>query len=223
MNEKRFDILPVIGHDFQISEYLCKGDKGEIIQKKIKDTIHYRTPILGCLATLVETNTNHIFLHNDSHKVVGLLSSSDFNCRGFATLVFSISTALENALADFLREEVANGYTIILKNKAKEQYADLVRRNLDVDEIECLSLSQLMNHIAKFRTKMSEIGFPQTRKPYKEMTGSIIKIRDDISHYGVKVHSIIGAQRSLNKLHLTLVKMRDLTIKLASRIGSEEE
>ena len=74
IKEKRYDVLPIMKGS-KVESYLSVGKNGEPEESIITDSIHFRTPALGSLSALVDNGKNHIFLHNDSHEIVGLLSS----------------------------------------------------------------------------------------------------------------------------------------------------
>lgn len=208
--EKRYDVLPIV-RDSTIDSYLSLGENNEPKEIQISDSIHFRTPALGSLSSLVNKGRNHIFLHNDAHKIVGLLSASNYNCREFATVVFNIITAYESAVANAIRENE-------IQVPETEEYLQAKAMNLEVDPVESLNFSTLMNVFSTNYTLLSNKygDLAKSRTKLKSMIEKHILLRNDIAHIGAGRVLIGNKKRSVNELHNQLVEIRTLTALLTN-------
>lgn len=203
IKQKRYDVLPIV-KEGKVNSYLFINDDGEAEEKNITDSLHFRTPALGSLSALVEKTTEHIFLHNDNHEIVGLLSASNFNCREFATVVFSIITSYESGIANMIRKNRIDVPETDEFLKAKEN-------NLDVDPVESLSFANLVNVMTDNYTSLSqEFGeLACSRTKFKSMLSRHVDLRNDVVHSGAG-RVLIGDKRTLNELHRQIIEIRNL-------------
>lgn len=210
IKERRYDVLP-IEKDSTIESYLCLGENGEYKEIQISDSIHFRTPALGSLSSLVNKGRNHIFLHNDAHIIVGLLSASNYNCREFATVVFNIITAYESAVANAIRKNA-------IQVPETEEYLIAKEMNLEVDPVESLNFSALMNVFSSNYALFSDIygNLAKSRTKLKRVIEKHILLRNDVAHIGAGRVLIGEGKRDVIELHTQLVEIRSLTALLSN-------
>lgn len=210
IKENRYDVLPII-RDSKVESYLSVGENGDPEESYITDSIHFRTPVLGSLSALVDKEKNHIFLHNDSHEIVGLLSACNFNCREFATVVFNIITAYESAVANVIRENK-------IQVPETDEYLQAKEMNLEVDPVESLNFSTLLNQVTSnydlFSDKYGDLA--DSKSKFKSMVSRHIRLRNHVAHSGAG-RVLIGEDRTLNELHQQLIEIRYLTSRLTNR------
>ena len=210
IKQKRYDVLPIIT-DSRVESYLYLGGNEEPAESNIIESIHFRTPALGSLSALVEKKSSHIFLHNDSHEIVGLLSACNFNCREFATVGFNIITAFESAVANAIREHK-------IEVPETEIYLQAKETNLDVDPVESLSFSELLKQVSRnyelFSNNYGKLAASKSK--FKSMKSRHIDLRNDVAHSGAG-RALVGGKRTLSELHQQLIEIRNLTALLTSR------
>jgi hypothetical protein len=211
IEEKRYDIVPIIGQSGQTTEYYTLSDNGKVVDRAIGKTLHFRTPIEGALEVMVREQINHVFLTNDRGIITGLLSACNFNCRGFVTLVFSKIVRYEMAIASALRE-----HNVETEETAEEINAR--KSNLDVDRFEHMSIETLQNNFRK--TSFWEgAGFPSKTK-YEEWTKRFPNLRNSVAHAGAG-RSLIDSNRTLEDLHNTISDITDETERVIRLILNE--
>jgi hypothetical protein len=209
IKQNRYDVLPITKQS-KVTSYLSIGKNDLPEENNIIHSLHFRTPALGSLSALVDKERNHIFLHNDSHEIVGLLSACNFNCREFATVVFSIITAYESAVANAIRK---NNVTV----PKTDQYLQAREMNLEVDPVESLNFSTLLNQITKnYELFSNDYGkLAGSKTTFKSMVSRHVKLRNDVAHSGVG-RVLVGSVRTLNELHQQLIEIRSLTASLTN-------
>ena len=209
IKQNRYDVLPIIT-DSRVESYLYIGENEEPAENNIIESIHFRTPALGSLSALVDKESNHIFLHNDSHEIVGLLSACNFNCREFATVGFNIITAFESAVANAIRENK-------IEVPETDEYLLAKEKNLDVDPVESLSFSKLLNQVTGnyelFSNKYGKLA--DSKNKFKSMASRHIDLRNDVAHSGAG-RVLVGGERTLSELHQQLIEIRNLIALLTS-------
>jgi hypothetical protein len=200
MLENNYDVLPILdGSD--VNRYLHK-DKPNPLRDISENSLHFRTPVIGVLSRLVSSSKDYAFLHNDSHDLVGLVSACNFNCREFATLVFSTVVRYEAAIANAIRRR---GVDV----KETEQYLQAKKSGLDVDKVEFCGFSTLLNTVKSddgLRNGAFGLDNP-SKNAYKNRIKNHIKLRNAVAHNGTG-RLLVGPDFLLKDLHSTFTEMQ---------------
>jgi hypothetical protein len=134
MRERRFDVLPIQEGDL-VREYFVTdswNDFSQVSRRRIehKDIIPYHTHIREVIRALALEKRFFYFLSSD-HRVVGLISVINLNCRQVQVYLFSLLCNLETAIAQHLAERMPAEQLISLYEKVARQkrtYEGTMRR-----------------------------------------------------------------------------------------------
>ena len=205
MKKNNFDVLPILdGSD--VNRYLHK-DCPIPLENPTESSLHFRTPVIGVLSRLVSSSKDYAFLHNDSHELVGLVSACNFNCREFATLVFSTVVRYEAAIANAIRRRG-------IEVQGTPHYLEAKKSGLDVDKVEFCGFSTLLN-TRKSNDELRNGAFGLgnlSKSAYQNRVKNHIKLRNAVAHNGTG-RLLVGPDFSLKDLLSTFTEMQRETIR----------
>ena len=220
MKENRFDILPIM-QEASIREYYQTNNWNNytsVSRKHIthKDIIHFQTHIRDVIKRFANESRLFYFLSNE-HRIVGLISVVNLNCRQVKVYLFSLLSELEIRLGNFITENVTtdelmrmtfNGTTKGKHEDVKARYTSDKAKGYDVPFVEYLYLSDLINVMIEKRL-YSKLGYSRTF--FEKHFGSLNEFRHNIAH---PARSIINRADSVNKLWNKIDHIEEALFKL---------
>ena len=220
MKENRFDILPIM-KEASIREYYQTNswnNYNSVSRKYIThdDIIYFQTHIRDVIKGLANESRLFYFLGNE-HKIVGLISVVNLNCRQIKIYLFSLLSELEIRLGNFIADNVTRDelmkitFDSTIKDKhedVKARYTSDKAKGYDVPFVEYLYLSDLINVMIEKRL-YSKLGYSRTF--FEKHFGSLNEFRHNIAH---PARSIINRADSVNKLWNKIDHIEEALFKL---------
>jgi hypothetical protein len=135
------------------------------------------TGVPDLLALLVDSGQpGFLVLHRQ--EVVGLVTPADLNKMPARVYVYNLIGELELALASRIRARFSSEANQLLQSLSKKrretlvnQIDELVEGNVDVDPVQLLRLSDLINVVAKDPALRTELGFTSRKATEKALNG----------------------------------------------------
>lgn len=206
MKENRFDILPIM-KEASIREYYQTNSWNNytsVSRKHIThdDIIYFQTHIRDVIKGFANESRLFYFLGNE-HRIVGLISVVNLNCRQIKIYLFSLLSELEIRLGNFIADNVTTDelMKITFDSTIKDKHEDVKARytsdkteGYDVPFVEYLYLSDLINVMIE-KKLYSKLGYSRTS--FEKHFGSLNEFRHNIAH---PARSIINRADSVSKL-----------------------
>ena len=219
MKKYNFDIIPIDSNEETISNFYKTKNWGGFDDNEISEidencTIHFRTPIDHVISKMERLGVEYFLLSNSEDRIVGLITSSNLNCRDFGTLLFSHIIGFEMAMTQFIESEISEdeieSYAMGKKDLGK-RIDDAKKANAELPTIQLLSLSDLIGLFEKSGC-WRNLGFESKSKCHK-MTQKVIELRNDVAHQGTG-KTIINSKRSVPMLWKTMRDLKKYTTNL---------
>lgn len=224
MESFRFDQLPIVPEKGVVTEFystVVPNNYSKIERKTIQfdDVLPLDTP----LTDLIEKFTNtgkHCYFLSLHHRIVGLVSVGNINCKQSQVFLFDLICDLERELAEFLttykRNDIRNWvkskvidfedpkdkYSAILK-----EYDDLVDKGLENHITEHFYLVDLFKCIRHYGL-YQKLGYSGAKW---DKLCSINEIRNRVAHPN---RSLINNMEEFEKLVSRLKRIKDLLFRL---------
>lgn len=224
MEEFRFDQLPIVPDKGVVTQYystVVPNDYSVIEKRTIQydDILPLDTPLTELIEKFITTG-KHCYFLSMHHKIVGLVSIGNINCKQAQVYLFDLICDLERELAEFLiiykRNDIRNWveskvndmkdsqdkYAVILT-----EYDHLVSKGLENHITEHFYLVDLFTSIKHFDLhKKLDYSGTQWNK-----LSSINEIRNRVAHPN---RSLINNMEEFTKLVLRLKRIYDLLFRL---------
>lgn len=213
--QQRFDLIPVTEGD-RIVGLLC-GEAEEPEPLTDQWLVSRDTGIHDLLNLFVESGRPG-FLVFHRQDVVGLVTPADLNRLPARVYFYNLIGELELALAAYIRRHFAHdpdGILLALSEKrrkdVKEQERGLVKGNVDIDVVEQLYLSDLIDIVEKTDSLRSGLGFP-SRKAAHGALGGLNELRRQTMHLVTPV--LKRVPDDLTKLHRRVERAKEILHRL---------
>lgn len=220
MKKYRFDVLPIIKGSEVKKYYQTKtwNDYSSILQKSImrKDIIPFQTNIRDVIKGFALESRLFYFLSSE-HRIVGLISVVNLNCRQVKVYLFSLLSELEICLGNFIADNIPEGEIIKMtfgetdkeKHKnVKARFKSDKAKGFEVPFVEYLYLSDLINIVIK-KNLYSMIGY--TRDSFKKSFGSLNDLRHDVAH---PARSLVTSENSAEKIWNRIDRIEEALFRL---------
>jgi hypothetical protein len=140
------------------------------------------------LLTIFAKSRRPAFLVFHRQDVVGLVTPADFNKLPARIYVYNLVGELELALASCIRNHFGEDSERILQRLSKgrrhdleEDHGELIHGNVDIDVVQLLDLSDLVNIVIKRKELREELGFPSGNQA-KNALNSLVDLRNRTMH-----------------------------------------
>lgn len=213
--ERRFDIAPIADDDVIVG-VLTVGD-GQTEPLTSKWLVSHDIGIPDLLALFAESLSPGFFAFH-CQDVVGLVTPADLNRMPSRVYFYHLIGALEMTLGTWTRSRFRDHPQDILpllsKNRQEElmeQQQTLVEGNVDIEIVDRLYLSDLLNIIRKQEDLRQELGLP-SRSAAKRATSGLDILRNCTMHM---VRPLIeSVPDDLARVHRRAARARDLLQRL---------
>jgi hypothetical protein len=206
MRHNRFDILPVVSGE-EVKAYFRTdkwNDYSNVSEETIKhcDVIPFHTHIRDVIKGFALESRNFYFLHSE-HRIVGLISVVNLNCRQVKVYLFSLISELEVRLSHFITEHVAEETLLNMTFGRAEstKYEEPQKRfqhdranGIDLPLVEYLYLSDLIKVIIEQRL-CARLGYTPDR--FRGNFFSLNDLRHAVAH---PTRSIVTHEYSAKQL-----------------------
>jgi hypothetical protein len=209
-----YDLIPVRDAEQRVSGFLLAPDYREI-PLQLDWCCTHDTPLETLLDYFVRSGHSGCFLLCES-EVIGLVTPADFNKAIARSAIYIRLAELEILLVQYLSRQ---GFTTpekilpSLSEKRREELNDLLAerraKNSDVNLVELLNLSDLLNVIKKHKCLYRLLEYESGRQFGKAVSG-LVDLRHCVAHPVRKIHRSI----QITDLHTRLKKAEDLTRRL---------
>jgi len=157
--------------------------QGSMAKFKISDLITNNTNLMDCLRIL--NNKSHLFVINKS-KVESIVTMSDIQKPAVRMLFFGVVTFFESTIANLIHEKYPNDEWKSLLNTRRIDmaigtYQDLIKRNQEINLINCTQLCDKTDIIYKKKELLKEF-IEMSNKDAKEFFKRTNDFRNDIAH-----------------------------------------
>lgn len=183
--QRRFDLLPIT-RDGRIVEVLLVED-GERESLTDRWLVSRDTAIPDLLLILLESGRPG-FLVFHRQDVIGLVTPADLNKLQVRVYLYFLIGEVELALTLQIRRRFATAPEQALqmlsakrRRELEEQIADLTEQNIDVDPVQLLRLSDVINVAAKHDPLRSQLGF-SSRRAVENALGGLNDLRNRTMH-----------------------------------------
>ncbi len=216
---QRYDLIPVLNSEDQVIHLLQAPDYSE--KKFSLDWCSTHDASLETLLTyFVETDHPACFLLS-GREVIGLVTPADFNKAVARMAIYVHLAELELLLAQFLRSSGFASNETILKNLSPNRREDLKKllnnrreQNAEVDLLEELTLSELLNLVVKEEQLHSQLGF-NSRRQAKNAVSGLVDLRNRVDHPVRHIHHGMDVRTLNNRLQ----QVESLVEKIQDRLG----
>jgi hypothetical protein len=182
---RRFDLVPMT-HDGRIVGVLRMKD-GDLEPLTDRWLVSRDTAIPDLLGLFVESGRPG-FLVFWRQDVVGLVTPADLNKLPARIYLYHLIGEVELALASRIRSHFTDDPSQLLqmlsekrRNEIESYLAMLAEGNVDVDPMQLLRLSDVINIAAKDETLRAELGFP-SRRATENALGGLNDLRNRTMH-----------------------------------------
>ena len=172
---RRFDLVPITRDGRIVGLLRVEGGEPEPLTDRW--LVSRDTPIPDLLGLFVESGLPG-FLVFWRQDVIGLVTPADLNKLPARIFLYHLIGEVELALALRIRSQFADDPSQILhmlsekRRKSLEEYLTvLAEGNVDIDPVQLLRLSDVINIAAKHETLRAELGFPSRRATEKALGG----------------------------------------------------
>lgn len=211
MSVNRFDILPIVEDDGNIHHcYRTKiwgnySDSNiEICDIISEDRLYYLTHIHDAITKFANTKRKYFFLDNQ-HKIIGLITIGNLNCKHVYLYLYNLIIQLEHAMGDFIyKNGIVDKELVTLFEKrvgsvnamdAVSRYKRDDQKGLDYKFIEYVYLMDLCFIFQKYSLG-DKIGLE--KQDLKSVIGRANELRKVVAHPS---KSIIRNEKSIMELH----------------------
>ena len=223
MQANRFDILPVEDPS-GVKEYfhtLKWNDYSSVGRKTIthRDIIPFVTPLRNVVRGFALESRDFYFLVNE-HRVVGLVSIANLNCRQVYVYLFSLLSELEVRLGNLATRHCSDQELLEMTWGAREneKYDEVKKRyesdkahGYDVPFVEYMYLPDLVNAIGKnVKGLFGLLGY-QSCTEFKRALGPLVELRNKVAHPNC---SLISGPESCKKLWRRIDEVEDILFRL---------
>lgn len=205
-----FDLLPVMENGQVIGVWHAEAINFERLTDRW--LISRDTPIPYLLTLFIESKRpGFLVLHRQ--EVVGLVTPADLNKLPARVYVYNLIGELELTLAALIQDQFKTNQVEIIRQKLGEErwqfitQADerLKQENVDVDPVQLLYLSDLVNIICGTENLLARLGLSGTQA---KKLGGLVELRDRTMHL---VRPLMEKfPKDLIKLHQRLQRIEDV-------------
>lgn len=213
--QRRFDLIPVTEHS-RIVDVLCVD--AEAPEPIIDQWLVSRDTGIPDLLALFAQSGRPGFLVFHRQDVIGLVTPADLNKLPARVYFYNLIGELELALAGCIRNHFVGdpgGLIQTLGEKRQQNLDDqvgkLIEGHADVDPVQLLCLSDLVNIVAKREELRVELGF-SSRRAAESVLNGLVCLRNDTMH---PVRPLLERiPEDVQKLHARVEQARDVLRRL---------
>lgn len=180
-----YDVIPVV--DGQKIVGIIEKDIKKVQPIINKWLISHDTSVPDLIDLFIESKQKAFFVLRNQ-KIVGIVSPADLNKSQARVFIYHLIGELELLLYELLTSHFGNNYDQILqylsvdrKNKLKKIMADLEDGNTEVNIIQYLNFSELINILCKEKNLWRKIGF-QSRNQVENHFNGLADLRNNTIH-----------------------------------------
>jgi hypothetical protein len=183
-SDRRFDVVPVTRNGAIIG--LLHGEMSDVQPLTREWLISHDTSIPDLIQLFIETGRSG-FLVLRIQDIIGYVTPADLNKIPARTHVYNLVGELELELAEWIKRHSheANDHLSLLSSRRRaqiqEQLETLQQGDADVDVIQLLNLSDLVNIIVKRAELRAQLGY-SSRNEAEAALGGVVHLRNATMH-----------------------------------------
>lgn len=181
----RYDIIPVVEGERMVAIWRRETNSTEPLTDRW--LISRDTPIPDLLELFVKSSRPG-FLVLQRQDIVGLVTPADLNKLPARVYFYNLVGELELALARGIRQQFGRDAIAILNSLSDERRNELINTeedlqsgNVDIDPVQLLNLSDLINIVVKQEDLRTRLSF-DSRKQAEKVLNSLVKLRNNTMH-----------------------------------------
>jgi len=204
MRRHRFDVLPITVDSSSIRSYFTTktwGNYDAVVRKDIDfaDLLFFKTSIRNLFRQFADQDRPFFFLHKQ-HRVVGLVTAANLNCRAARVYLYSLQAEFEVEIGKLIQRHLSEDHILEIMpsdSRSLKRYRETKESGVDAQLVEYLTLSNLKK-VLKQSGLYSDLGY-NSKNQFKKRFGSLIKLRHGIAHPVRTLHGSDGSPSSIWK------------------------